>query len=76
VRTAAGWSCNGVTFYIGVNKSNLVLSEIFFSKMFPPASRNAKKYYDKKAKGSDKPETKAKAAPDAKRKASARKPKA
>jgi hypothetical protein len=44
--------------------------------MFPPASRNAKKYYDKKAKGSDKPETKAKAAPDAKRKASARKPKA
>ena len=44
--------------------------------MFPPASRNAKKYYDKKAKGSDKPEAKAKAAPDAKRKASARKPKA
>lgn len=46
-----------------------------FSKLFPSASRNAKKYYDKKAKGTEKPEPKAKAVADAKRKAS-KKPKA
>ena len=37
--------------------------------MVSPTSRNAKKYYDKKAKG-EKPDPKAKAAPDAKKKPS------